>query len=57
MKDLSWEILLGEALGVKTLLMEALIWEFSYLEAFINFFFEEVTSMISSCLSCKDFQV
>ena len=37
-KDFSWEVLLGEALGVKTLLVEALIWELSYVEAFVNFF-------------------
>ena len=41
MKDLSWEVLLGEALGVKTLLVEALIWEFSFVEEFVNFFWKK----------------
>ena len=34
-------LLVDEALGVKTLLMEALIWEFSYVEAFVNFFWKK----------------
>ena len=37
-KALSWEVLLGESLGVKTLIVETLIWDFSYDEEFVNFF-------------------
>ena len=40
-KDLGLELLLGEALVVKTLLMEALIWEFSFVEDFVKFFLKK----------------
>ena len=46
MKDSSWKVL-DESLGVKTLLVEALIWEFSYVEEFVIFF----SRIIKSCFA------
>ena len=45
-KESSWEVL-DESLGVKTLLVEALIWEFSYDEEFVIFF----SRIIQSCFA------